>query len=132
MKSIVLLPFIALTSIAFAQEPSVSTPPVKPPIAADAAPAHKELFDKLSGSVWQYSWRGGVFEFGFGPAGDLLILPTWHDCHWRVTGPDEVTFEGRHGGIMVLKFDQSVRRFKCKDWDGSSASGTRTARKLPK
>lgn len=31
-----------------------------------------------------------------------------------------------------FRFDRSVRRFKCKNWDDSPSSDARTPRKLPK
>jgi hypothetical protein len=89
------------------------------------------LRDTLAGTVWSYHWRDTKHEVGFGRAGDVQLLKTWKGVRWRVVSPREVILDGGGGDHMLLRFDDSLRHFWTKDWDGKKATGRRTDRALP-
>lgn len=98
------------------------------PEAIDAA---VKLRDALAGRIWLYHYNDRDFEVGFARDGHIQLLKSWKNLRWRVAGPREAILETRRGEYMVLRFDNSLRHFWTKDWDGEKATGRQTEQWLP-
>ncbi len=88
----------------------------------------RKLHAALAGTVWIYHYDGKDYTFRFGKLGEIEALKEWSDVKWRVVSPSEVILDRPSGDIILLRFDPSFTNFKCKDWTGPSATGTRTGK----
>lgn len=88
----------------------------------------RKLHAALADTTWVYHFNGKDYPLRFGKSGEIETLKEWSDVNWRVASPSEVILDRPGGDLMLLRFNDSVTSFQCKDWTGPNATGTKAAK----